>query len=102
MQKNIEQRLMMIVEDYFACKNHFRLLTFSNGKPDYNSPFYRFYRNVEITFQRLDKDEQVVIRYEYFYHRKPDWWKSIFDIHTFQFVKEKAVYKFVRFFDEIH
>ena len=102
MNKMIEQRLLGIVEDYFACKNHFRLLTFSNGRPDYSSPFYRFYRDVELTFQRLDKDEQIVIRYEYFYHRNSNWWKSLFDLNTFLFVKDKAVNKFVRLFDEIH
>ena len=67
MDTKIEKRLLKIVNDYFICKNHFRLLTFSNGHPDYDSPFYQYYRDVELTFLKLDKDEQIIIRYEYFF-----------------------------------
>ena len=102
MDTKIEKRLLKIVNDYFICKNHFRLLTFSNGHPDYDSPFYQYYRDVELTFLKLDKDEQIIIRYEYFFHPESDWWKPLFDINTFLRIRKRAIHKFVRYFDEIH
>ena len=102
MDIKIEQRLLNIVNDYFACKNNFRILTFSSGSPDYDSPFYRYYRDVEITFLKLNKDEQMVLRYEYFYRHFDGWWKSMFDYESFFKLRESAVYKFVRYFDENH
>lgn len=102
METNTEKRLLQIVSDYFICKNEFRLLTISSGFLDYDSPFYRYYRDVERTFQKLDKDEQLIIRNEYFFHHKPGWWKALFDNSSFRRIKQRAVSKFVRFFYEIH
>lgn len=102
MEKNIDSLANQIVKNYFICKNQFAIKSFSNGEVDYQNPFYIFYRDVELAYSLLNKEEKLIIENEYFFNTNPTWWRSFYGPKAYQLKKEQAVLKFVRYFHEIH
>ena len=92
-----------IAKNYFICKNHFRLQTFSSGKPDFRSPYYKYYRDVEMSINHLISEEQLIIRYGFFMPPRNTLWNLLYvDDEHFRELKSRAMKNFLRFFNENH
>ena len=87
---------------YFVSRNQFNLLSLSNGSFDYHSPFYLFYRDVEIALSLLEQEEKLIIQNEFFMKSNLNWWEEFFDKKEYMKKRDQAILKFVRYFHEIH
>ena len=94
------KKMNEIATYYFIYKNQFNVLSFSSGDYDYSSPYYQYYRNVEIAFSHLDEDEKLIVINEFFESTRADWWKKHYTRKEFIVNKNKAVEHFLRYFNE--
>ena len=78
MNSTQSKQMNEIATYYFIYKNHFNVLSFSNGDYDYSDPYYQYYRDVEIAFSRLEEEEKLIIINEFFDSPPVNWWKKIY------------------------
>ena len=97
-----KQKMNEIATYYFIYKNHFNVMSFSSGEYDYESPYYQYYRDVEIVFSHLNDDERLIIVNDFFESAPIEWWKKIYKKNEYLNQKRKAINHFLRLFDEIH
>ena len=102
MNKHINLQLSEIVSNYFLCKNQFTILSFSSGKINYSNPYYIYYRDVELALNRLQDEERIIIKNDYFNNVTGHWWRRFFTIDEYNAHKRRAIRNFVRNFYEIH
>ena len=102
MSTKYERLINEIINNYFLCKNQFRLISFSKGHTDYDNPYYLYYRDVELAFLSLNEGERLIIKNDFLCPKKADWWTTYFDSAVYRFYRMIAVEKFVRAFYEIH
>ena len=94
------KKMNEIATYYFIYKNQFNLMSFSSGDYDYSNPYYQYYRDVEIAFSHLNEDEKLIVMNDYFESVSTDWWKKVYTKKEYLLFKNKAVEKFLRYFDE--
>ena len=102
MTNKMYQNIDDIVTAYFVSKNNLEKAKLSSGEEEFFNPSYLLYRDIELAFQSLDDDEQLIIRNDYFEKIFPGWWKLAFKQSEYQSIKKRAIRKFVRSFNEIH
>ena len=59
MEEKIYKQMEEIVMRYFINKNQFRLSSYRDEN-DYLDPHYLYYRDVELTYNRLDEEEKIL------------------------------------------
>ena len=96
------KQLDEIVTNYFVYKEKFKVLSFSSGQLDFSNPYYIYYRDVELALSRLDDNQKLIIKNDYFELYDRMWWKLIFTKTEYVREKRKAIRNFVRYFYEIH
>ena len=102
MKNHIHQQLNDIVKNYFLCKKQFSIMSFSSGQINYSNPYYIYYRDVEIALQKLEDEERLIIKNDYFNDVPRLWWRKFFSHEEYSLFKRAAIKNFVRLFHEIH
>ena len=97
-----EDVINSIAKAYFVSKKQLELNSFSSGRVDYSNPYYKYCKDVEFAFSRLNEDEKLIINNDYFYNDYFGWWKVIFKEREYLVLKRKAERNFLKYFYEIH
>ena len=91
-----------IIENYFICREALVTSSLSSGEIDYGNPFYVYYRDVNITYMKLNDDERLIIKNEFINPQNSKWWKDLYLAKEYRAIRRKAIANFVRLFYEIH
>ena len=102
MRTSFQNELVIIVQNYYLCKNDYALSSFGKCENNYSSPSYIYLRDVEVTLFSLDYDERNIIQNDFFHSSRSKWWKEQYDRKTYLLIKKTAIKNFVRKFYEIH
>lgn len=102
MKATILKELQCIIDKYFICKKQFNNLCFSSGERNYSSPFYIYYRDVELAYYSLNSVERYLFDNEFFYKTKKKWWTQFYNIVSYKRQKEIVSQKFLNKFYELH
>ena len=69
---------------------------------DNDSPYLKYYNDVEKAFAKLDKEKRKLITKEYFYDDYNGWWVKEYRLGRFIRLKRNAIKAFMEAFNEIH
>ncbi len=103
--KKSEEMITEIAKIYFISIRQIQEIeehTISNGSRNIDSPFYKYFNDVEEAFSKLSVEYQRIINNEFFFNAYRNWWTSSYTLSEFKKRKKLAVREFLEVFYEIH
>lgn len=98
----LETIIKQIAKTYFVSMRYISQKKISSGDIDIFSPFYKYYCDVETTFNLLNFESKRIITNEYFYDGYSNWWMGSYRENEYKRKKKIAIKEFVEAFYEIH
>lgn len=102
MKLTCDKKMIEVFKTYFVCRNSCTFMPFSEDYESVVNPFYIYYRDVEIAYYSLTKEEREIVRNEYLTPASASWWRSKYDFKQFEIIKEQVCGRFLTKFNEIH
>ena len=97
-----EEIVKQIATTYFISMRYLHKKRISSGDIDIFSPFYKYYKDVELAFCVICFESKRIITNEYFYDGYANWWMGTYKLREFKRKKKIALKEFVEAFYEIH